>query len=261
MDVPRGQYDISAVHERFAKHLTEGVVVSDLSDPLTIVLRCPPRFMESSGVTVNRQSRSKWRAEDSKPRHGLTGAFELNGLEPGEVMLTIRDANGFLQQKRSVPAPSFDIDAAARIRGHLVDRDTRRAVRPFTITAEVQEKVRSASRGRPSPVKTAHSTCRSCPRETFLIVDAEGYPQAEVSARPIESGQTVENLGQGDDLRAILQRHLRLSTFVAVFPDRWMPNWFLSRRLELRGRSSSCRSFTTNRSLVSIATCITPCRI
>jgi len=230
IDLARGQYDISAVHARFAKNLKEGVVVSDLSDSLTIVLRSPA---EIHGV-IRRGGRPAESFEVSGGKQQATtrgdGSFELNGLEPGDIVLTVRDANGFLQQKRSVPAPSFvtiDLDAAARIRGHVVDQDTRRAVRPFTVTAEVSGggMIRVA-RKTFSGEDGAFDLQELPPGRIRLMVDAEGYPQTEASLRSLESGQTVEDLEIALSPPSLL--HGRITdengagvdgASIAIFPD------------------------------------------
>ena len=140
------------------------------------------------------------------------GTFRLQDVAPGEMLLSFRKPEEWIQTTRAVTAPAsgvnVDLPAGGRIAGHVVDKATHRPVTAFDagvapsrggavmMVAPLMRGFTSDDGafvldGVPAGVQT-------------LAVSAPGYVMARLPHVEVESGRTV------DDLMVALERGARL---------------------------------------------------
>jgi len=72
---------------------------------------------------------------DSRATSGPDGSFTLGGLTPGQVRISLRKDDDFVQEMRSVTAPAsdfnIDLPAGSRVTGRVIDKATRKPVPQF----------------------------------------------------------------------------------------------------------------------------------
>jgi protocatechuate 3,4-dioxygenase beta subunit len=197
--MPRGRYDLTVEHRGFASRELREVVVSNPMQPLDIALHDAAALkgvVLQAGVPIAGYTVS---GTGKKATTGSDGSFTLDDLEPGDVLVTTRDENGFQRDKRTVRAPSMvtiDVPQGARVTGRVIDAETRQPVPAFTIVAEVSGDgmVRLARKSFATSDGTFDLPGLPAGR-LRMVVDAEGYARGEVAiSSPIAEGKTVSGI-------------------------------------------------------------------
>jgi len=198
INLPRGRYAVTVERDGFAPRDLPEFLVKDASSVLEVTLHAAVALR---GVITEGSAPVAGFAVSAGRERAVTaadGSFVLGNLEAGDVIVATRDVNGFLRDKRTVPAPGFatiDVPSAARIRGRVIDSVSGAPVRVFSVTMQIAaggatrllQKNVNASDG-------AFDLPGLPPGRLRMMVDAEGYARSEAPERAIAAGETVSDL-------------------------------------------------------------------
>lgn len=219
--VKEGSYDLKFSREGFAAKTLHGEQVSPSSKPVEVTLE---PGVEITGRVVrggNGIEGVNLAAVDSDSRSmavtSSDGRFVLSDLTPGSYMVAIGKPDDFIQQMRSMTAPSRDItieiSPGGRISGRVVDKATHQPVTAFQAGI-------NPSRGggmviqMPPVVRNFTSDDGSFVLENVptgpaqLVVSAPGFTTAHVPSITVEEGKTVADVEVGLETGVRLTGHV-----------------------------------------------------
>ncbi|HET7712248.1 MAG TPA: carboxypeptidase-like regulatory domain-containing protein, partial [Thermoanaerobaculia bacterium] len=204
-----GAYDLAFKREGFAVTTVRGHQVSDAARPLEVVLNPGVEISgrvvrNSAGIEgVNVFGMSSEGGQTSAVT-GPDGSFTLSDLTPGSMMVNISKQDEFIQQMRTINAPSkdvlFEVPAGGRITGRVVDKTTKQPVTNFQAGL-------SRVRGGGGMVFAGPPQLKSFTTDdgTFalegvpsgqqtVVVHAAGYAEGRVPSIAVEEGKTVADV-------------------------------------------------------------------
>jgi len=130
---------------------------------------------------------------------GGDGAFVIQDLAPGQLMLSFRKPEAFVSAMRAVTAPARDVDvelpAGGRVAGRVIDKATQQPMKAFEAgVAQTHGRVMAPPdmRGFTSEDGTFAIDAVPAGAQT-LVVNAPGY-RAGMTSVKVENGASVDNL-------------------------------------------------------------------
>ena len=135
---------------------------------------------------------------------GPDGAFVLSDLTPGQMMLNIAKPDSFVQEMRSVSAPTRDLvielPSGGRITGHVLDKNSHQPVTSFMAGVTTSRSGGGMTVMMPPMQKQFTSDDGSFtlegikPGVTQVVVNAPGYTTARVPNIEVEDGKTAPDV-------------------------------------------------------------------
>lgn len=211
MRVKEGTYDLAFKREGFSAKTVRGTKVDAASKPLEVVLdpgveisgRVTRGGTGVEGVNVRAMSQDGMATATTGP----DGAFTLADLTPGQMMLNVMKPDSFIQEMRSVSAPTRDLlielPPGGRITGHVIDKATHQPVTSFLAGVNTSRSGGGMVMMMPPMQKQFTSDDGSFvlegikPGSTQVVVNAAGYTTARVPNVEVEDGKTTADVEVG----------------------------------------------------------------
>jgi hypothetical protein len=206
--VKEGTYDLAFKREGFSAKNVRGTKVDANTKPIDVVLdpgveiagRITRGGAGVEGVNVRAMSQDGFAGAVSGP----DGAFRITDLTPGQMMLNISKQESFIQEIRSVSAPTRDLvielPPGGRITGHVLDKNSHQPVTSFMAGVTTSRSGGGMMVMMPPMQKQFTSDDGSFvlegvkPGMTEVVVNAPGYTTARVPNIEIEDGKTAPDV-------------------------------------------------------------------
>jgi uncharacterized GH25 family protein len=206
--VKEGTYDLAFKREGYSAKNVRGTKVDSNTKPIDVVLdpgvEISGRVMRGGagveGVNVRAISQDGFSAAVSGP----DGAFRLTDLTPGPMMLNINKQDSFIQEMRSVSAPTTDLlielPPGGRITGRVLDKNSHQPVTSFMAGVTTSRSGGGMMVMMPPMQKQFTSDDGSFvldgikPGMTEVVVNAPGYTAARVPNVEVEDGKTAPDV-------------------------------------------------------------------
>ena len=206
--VKEGTYDLAFKREGYAAKSVRGTKVDSSTKPIDVVLdpgveisgRITRGGVGVEGVNV----RSIAQDGMSSAVSGADGAFRVTDLTPGQVMLNVAKPDSFIQEMRSVSAPTKDlvieVPAGGRITGRVLDKNSHQPVTSFMAGVTTSRSGGGMTIMMPPMQKQFTSDDGSFvlegikPGMTQVVVNAPGYTTARVPNIEVEDGKTAPDV-------------------------------------------------------------------
>jgi uncharacterized GH25 family protein/protocatechuate 3,4-dioxygenase beta subunit len=202
--VKEGTYDLAFKREGYSAKSVRGTKVDANTKPIDVALdpgveitgRITRGGAGVEGVNVRAMSQDGFSAAVSGP----DGAFRLTDLTPGQMMLNINKQDSFIQEMRSVSAPTRDLiielPSGGRITGHVLDKNSHQPVTSFMAGVTTSRSGGGMTVMMP-PMQKQFTTDDGSfvlegikPGMTEVVVNAPGYTTARVPNIEVEDGKT-----------------------------------------------------------------------
>jgi hypothetical protein len=206
--VKEGTYDLAFKREGYAARNVRGTKVDSSTKPMDVVLdpgveisgRITRGGAGLEGVNVRAMSQDGFSVAVS----GSDGAFRLTDLTPGQMMLSINKQESFIQETRSVSAPTRDlvieVPGGGRITGRVLDKNSHQPVTSFMAGVTTSRSGGGMVMMMPPMQKQFTSDDGSFvlegikPGMTQVVVNAPGYTTARVPNIEVEDGKTAPDV-------------------------------------------------------------------
>lgn len=216
--VKEGTYDLAFKREGYSAKTVRGTKVDAASKPVEVVLdpgveisgRVTRGGAGVEGVNVRAISQDGMAAAVT----ASDGSFTITDLTPGQMMLNVMKQDSFIQEMRSVTAPTRDLmielPPGGRIAGHVVDKSTHQPVTSFLAGVTTSRGGGGMMVMMPPMQKQFTSDDGSFvlegikPGSTQVVVNAPGYTTARVPNIEVEDGKTVPDVEVGVETGAKL---------------------------------------------------------
>ena len=206
--VKEGTYDLAFKREGYAAKNVRGTKVDSATKPIDVVLdpgvevsgRITRGGAGVEGVNVRAISQDGFAGAVSGP----DGAFRITDLTPGQMMLNITKQDSFIQEMRSVSAPTRDllieVPSGGRITGRVLDKNSHQPVTSFLAGVTTSRSGGGMTIMMPPMQKQFTSDDGSFvlegikPGMTQVVVNAPGYTTARVPNIEVEDGKTAPDV-------------------------------------------------------------------
>jgi protocatechuate 3,4-dioxygenase beta subunit len=206
--VKEGTYDLAFKREGYSAKSVRGTKVDSSTKPIDVVLdpgveitgRITRAGAGVEGVNVRAISQDGMSGAVS----GADGAFQLSDLTPGQMMLNITKPDAFIQEMRSVSAPTRDLlielPSGGRITGRVLDKNSHKPVTSFMAGVTTSRGGGGMMVMMPPMQKQFTSDDGSFvlegikPGMTQVVVNAPGYTTARVPNIEVEDGKTAPDV-------------------------------------------------------------------
>jgi protocatechuate 3,4-dioxygenase beta subunit len=206
--VKEGMYDLAFKREGYSAKSVRGTKVDAATKPIEVVLdpgveisgRVTRGGAGVEGVNVRAMSQDGFATAVTGP----DGAFRLADLTPGQMMLNVNKQDSFIQEMRSVTAPTKDmvieLPPGGRITGHVVDKNSHQPMTSFMAGVTTSRSGGGMMIMMPPMQKQFTSDDGSFvlegikPGNTQVVVNAPGYTTARVPNIEVEDGKTVPDI-------------------------------------------------------------------
>jgi hypothetical protein len=206
--VKEGTYDLSFKREGYSAKNVRGTKVDANTKPIDVVLdpgveisgRVTRGGAGVEGVNVRAMSQDGF----SNAVSGPDGAFRLTDLTPGQMMLNVNKQESFIQEMRSVTAPTRDLvielPSGGRITGRVLDKNSHQPVTSFMAGVTTSRSGGGMMVMMPPMQKQFTSDDGSFvlegikPGMTQVVVNAPGYTTARVPNIEVEDGKTAPDV-------------------------------------------------------------------
>lgn len=200
-----GSYDFQFMREGYAPKLVRAYTVSRLAPAsvdatLEVASEISGRVVRGgagiAGVNVNAFSSGI----DASAVTGPDGAFTLSGLAPGSVRVSLWKADDFIQEMRTLTAPSRDLTielpAGGRVTGRVVDKSTGRPLTSFQAGVSRQQSgmMYGAAQMRELSSEDGTFALENVPSGAVsLVAGAHGYASTRLNVT-VEEGKTLSGV-------------------------------------------------------------------
>src|SRR5205807_1700764 len=206
--VKEGSYDLAFKREGYSAKTVRATKVDANTKPIDVVLdpgveitgRITRGGAGVEGVNVRAMSQDGFSSAVSGP----DGAFVLSDLTPGQMMLNIAKPDSFVQEMRSVSAPTrdlvIDLPSGGRITGRVLDKNSHQPVTSFMAGVTTSRSGGGMTVMMPPMQKQFTSDDGSFtlegikPGVTQVVVNAPGYTTARVPNIEVEDGKTAPDV-------------------------------------------------------------------
>ncbi|HEV7488618.1 MAG TPA: carboxypeptidase regulatory-like domain-containing protein [Thermoanaerobaculia bacterium] len=206
--VKEGTYDLAFKRDGYAAKNVRGTKVDSSTKPMDVVLdpgveitgRITRGGAGLEGVNVRAMSQDGLSVAVSGP----DGAFRLTDLTPGQMMLSISKQESFIQETRSVSAPTRDlvieVPGGGRITGRVLDKNSHQPVTSFMAGVTTSRSGGGMVMMMPPMQKQFTSDDGSFvlegikPGMTQVVVNAPGYTTARAPNIEVEDGKTAPDV-------------------------------------------------------------------
>jgi uncharacterized GH25 family protein len=206
--VKEGTYDLAFKREGYSAKSVRGTKVDANAKPIDVVLdpgveiagRITRGGAGVEGVNVRAMSQEGFSGAVSGP----DGAFRVTDLTPGQMMLNISKQESFIQEMRSVSAPTKDLiielPPGGRITGRVLDKNSHQPVTSFMAGVTTSRGGGGMMVMMPPMQKQFTSDDGSFalegvkPGMTEVVVNAPGYTTARVPNIEVEDGKTAPDV-------------------------------------------------------------------
>jgi hypothetical protein len=206
--VKEGTYDLSFKREGYSAKNVRGTKVDTSTKPIDVVLdpgveisgRVTRAGAGVEGVNIRGMSQEGFASAVS----GADGTFRLTDLSPGQMMLNVSKQESFIQEIRSVSAPSKDVvielPSGGRITGRVLDKNSHQPVTSFMAGVTTSRSGGGMMVMMPPMQKQFTSDDGSFvlegikPGMTQVVVNAPGYTTARVPNIEVEDGKTAPDV-------------------------------------------------------------------
>jgi len=206
--VKEGTYDLAFKREGYAAKNVRGTKVDSATKPVDVVLdpgvEISGRITRGGAGVEGVNVRSISQDGMSSAVSGPDGAFRVTDLTPGQVMLNVAKPDSFIQEMRSVSAPTKDlvieVPAGGRITGHVLDKNSHQPVTSFMAGVTTSRSGGGMTIMMPPMQKQFTSDDGSFvlegikPGMTQVVVNAPGYTTARVPNIEVEDGKTAPDV-------------------------------------------------------------------
>jgi uncharacterized GH25 family protein len=206
--VKEGTYDLTFKREGYSAKSVRGTKVDSNTKPIDVVLdpgveitgRVTRGGAGVEGVNVRAMSQDGFSGAVSGP----DGGFRLTDLTPGQMMLNISKQESFIQEMRSVSAPTRDLvielPSGGRITGRVIDKNSHQPVTSFMAGVTTSRSGGGMTVMMP-PMQKQFTTDDGSfvlegikPGMTQVVVNAPGYTTARVPNIEVEDGKTAPDV-------------------------------------------------------------------
>jgi len=206
--VKEGTYDLNFRREGYSAKNVRGTKADANTKPIDVVLdpgveisgRVTRGGAGVEGVNLRTISQDGMASAVTAP----DGSFVLTDLTPGQMMLNINKQDSFIQEIRSVSAPTRDLlielPSGGRITGHVLDKSSHQPVTSFMAGVTTSRSGGGMTMMMPPMQKQFTSDDGSFvlegikPGMTQVVVNAPGYTTARVPNIEIEDGKTAPDV-------------------------------------------------------------------
>ncbi|HEV7573037.1 MAG TPA: carboxypeptidase regulatory-like domain-containing protein [Thermoanaerobaculia bacterium] len=206
--VKEGTYDLAFKREGYSAKSVRGTKVDSSTKPIDVVLdpgveitgRITRAGAGVEGVNVRAMSQDGFAGAVSGP----DGAFRITDLTPGQMMLNVAKPDSFIQEMRSVTAPTRDlvieVPGGGRITGRVLDKNSHQPVTSFMAGVTTSRSGGGMMIMMPPMQKQFTSDDGSFvlegikPGMTQVVVNAPGYTTARVPNIEVEDGKTAPDI-------------------------------------------------------------------
>src|SRR3954452_16744738 len=206
--VKEGTYDLVFKREGYSAKSVRGTKVDANTKPINVVLdpgveitgRVTRAGAGVEGVNIRAMAQDGF----SSAVTGPDGAFRLADLTPGQMMLNIIKQDSFIQEMRSVSAPTRDLaielPSGGRITGHVLDKNSHQPVTSFMAGVTTSRSGGGMTMMMPPMQKQFTSDDGSFvlegikPGNTQVVVNATGYTTARVPNIEVEDGKSAPDV-------------------------------------------------------------------
>src|SRR3954453_5263109 len=206
--VKEGTYDLGFKREGYSAKYVRGTKVDANTKPINVVLdpgveitgRVTRAGAGVEGVNIRAMAQDGF----SSAVTGADGAFRLTDLTPGQMMLNIMKQDSFIQEMRSVSAPTRDLvielPSGGRITGHVLDKNSHQPVTSFMAGVTTSRSGGGMTMMMPPMQKQFTSDDGSFvlegikPGNTQVVVNAAGYTTARVPNIEVEDGKSAPDV-------------------------------------------------------------------
>ena len=207
--VKEGMYDFSFRREGYATKAVRGQSVSTTATPAVDATLEPA--VEVSGRVVRNGTGVEGVAINTFSEMGMggsavtgpDGSFTLTGLNPGDVRANLRKEGDFIQEMRTLTAPSrdvvIDLPAGTTVSGRVIDKESRKPVTSFQAGISTSRGGGGMIMMAPPQLKTFTTDDGSFTLENVplgsvnLIANAPGYAQARMNVT-LEEGKPLRGV-------------------------------------------------------------------
>jgi hypothetical protein len=220
--VKEGTYDLAFKREGYSAKSVRGTKVDANTKPLDVVLdpgveitgRVTRGGAGVEGVNVRAMAQDGF----SNSITGADGSFRLADLTPGQMMLNVSKQESFIQEMRSVSAPTrdlvIDLPSGGRITGRVLDKNSHNPVTSFMAGVTTSRSGGGMMVMMPPMQKQFTSDDGSFvlegikPGMTQVVVNATGYTTARVPNIEVEDGKTAPDVEVDVETGAKLTGHV-----------------------------------------------------
>jgi hypothetical protein len=206
--VKEGTYDLGFKREGYSAKNVRGTKVDSSTKPVEVMLdpgveisgRVTRAGAGVEGVNIRGMSQEGFASAVS----GADGTFRLTDLSPGQMMLNVSKQESFIQEIRSVSAPSKDViielPSGGRITGRVLDKNSHQPVTSFMAGVTTSRSGGGMTVMMPPMQKQFTSDDGSFvlegikPGMTQVVVNAPGYTTARVPNIEVEDGKTAPDV-------------------------------------------------------------------
>ncbi|MGA8807262.1 MAG: carboxypeptidase regulatory-like domain-containing protein, partial [Thermoanaerobaculia bacterium] len=206
--VKEGTYDLAFKREGYAAKNVRATKVDASTKPIDVVLdpgvEISGRITRAGAGVEGVNVRSISQDGMSSAVSGADGAFRLTDLTPGQMMLNVAKPDSFIQEMRSVSAPTKDlvieVPAGGRITGRVLDKNSHQPVTSFMAGVTTSRSGGGMTIMMPPMQKQFTSDDGSFvlegikPGMTQVVVNAPGYTTARVPNIEVEDGKTAPDV-------------------------------------------------------------------
>lgn len=203
-----GMYDVIFKREGFSTRILHSTSIDAAAKPVEVKLdpsveitgRVVRNGSGVEGVNVSAVSEDAM----SNAITGPDGSFALTDLTPGQMMVNVMKPDAFIQQMRSVTAPTrdlvIDLPSGGRITGRVVDKSNHNPVTAFQAGISFTRGAGGMVIALPPMLKDFTSddgtfTLENVPPgPTQVVVNAPGYTTAKVAGLNVQDGKTLDNV-------------------------------------------------------------------
>jgi protocatechuate 3,4-dioxygenase beta subunit len=207
--VKEGSYDFSFKREGYSTQNTRAQAVSSSANNIVDAKLDPA--VEVSGRVVRAGNGVEGvmvfpimmgGGNESRAVTGADGSFTLSGLTPGQVRITLRKDDDFIQEMRSVTAPAndvlIDLPAGTRVSGRVVEKGSSKPVTQFQAGISRSRSAGGMVMMAPPQLKSFSSdgafTLENVPSGSHdLIASAPGFAGGRLSIN-VEEGKALRDL-------------------------------------------------------------------
>jgi protocatechuate 3,4-dioxygenase beta subunit len=206
--VKEGTYDLAFKREGYSAKNVRGTKVDANTKPVNVVLEpgveISGRVTRSGAGVEGVNVRSISQDGFSSAVTGPDGAFRLTDLTPGQMMLNVGKPEAFIQEMRSVTAPTRDLlielPSGGRITGRVLDKNSHQPVTSFMAGVTTSRSGGGMTMMMP-PMQKQFTTDDGSfvlegikPGMTQVVVNAPGYTTTRVPNIEVEDGKTAPDV-------------------------------------------------------------------